>query len=239
MRSLLPALFLVSIACSESDYAIGTVCIEDADGFDIEAVSSLQDAAGYPDNRDAVVLHYDTSALSPDTTWRVTQVELLAMVPEWVFNDYEGGDVIRVDIWDASAPSGEGHWYVEQAISPRDLDWERVTLSNDAYWASLRNELDQRRAWMTFDFSGLVPEDGMNSADYTVGVTWGNRGLPTIGYSNFNLACSANYTDYGDGTWTLNSADGDGDECSWPMMRVGIETRTVDAGECDGTTAYL
>ena len=79
----------------------------------------------------------------------------------------------------------------------------------------------------------------MTSGRYTVGISWGSRGLPTIGYSNFNLACSANYTDYGDGNWTLNSADGDGDECSWPMMRVGIETRTADDGTCSGETAAL
>ncbi|TNE87418.1 MAG: hypothetical protein EP330_18295 [Deltaproteobacteria bacterium] len=236
MRSFAFILLLAFTACSESDYSLGGVCVSEEDGFDIEAVSTLQDAAGYPDNRDAIVLSYDDSALGPEETWRVTHVELLAMVPEWVFDSYEGGDVLRVDIWDGDHPVGTGDWFVEQAIDPSSLQWERVTLSPDAFWAGTRNELDQRRAWMSFDFSDVIPETGMQSNSYTVGITWGSRGLPTIGYSNFNLACSANYTDYGDGTWTLNSADGDGDECSWPMMRIGVETRTEDDGECDGQT---
>lgn len=239
MRPFLPVLVLLTVACSESDYNIQDFCVADEDGFDIEQVSQLQDAAGYPGNRDAIVLTYDDSSLSEGESWRVTRIDLLAMVPEWVFGTYPGGDIIRVDIWDASQPSTQGDWYVEKAIQPSDLEWSQVTLPPDAYWAGLTDELQQRQAWMSFDFSDVVDEAGMTSNQYTVGITWGDRGLPTLGYSNFNLACSANYTDYGDGQWVLNSADGDGDECSWPMMRVGVETRTLADGECDGTTTAL
>ena len=226
------------VACS-SDYALGQMCIEDSSGFDIDEVSRLQDAAGYPSNRDAVALSFDDTTLAEGETWRVTQVELLAMVPEWVFNDYTGGDTLRVEIWDADRPEGQGDWSVEVTLDPDSLDWEPVTLTQDAYWASARNELEQRQAWLTFDFTDVIPEEGMTSSEYVVGVAWRNNGLPTIGYSNFNLACNANFTDYGDGQWTLNSADGDAAECSWPMMRIAVETRTVDDGTCEGSLTPL
>lgn len=230
--------FLGLTACVQ-DYSLGSMCIADGSGFDIDEVSRLQDAAGYPDSRDAIVMNYDPGVLQAGESWRVTRVELLAMVPEWVFDRYDGGDVLRVDIWDADRPSGAADWSVEVAIDPSQLDWEQVRLPDDAFWAGLREELDQRRAWMSFDFSSVIPESGMGDGTYTIGISWGNKGLPTIGYSNFNMPCSANYTDYGDGQWVLNSADGDGDECSWPMMRVEVETRTIDDGTCSGVTESI
>ena len=236
MRAALPLVVLPSlmIGCS-SDYSVAQLCVTDDAAFDIEEVSMLQDAAGYPSNRDAVVLEFDDSLLLDGDTWRVTRVDLMAMVPAWVFDDYAGGDSLRVEVWDSDRPEGQGDWTVDVAIQPDDLLWEGVTLSPDAYWAGQRNELEQHRAWMSFDFSEVIPEEGMTSNRYTVGVAWRSNGLPTVGYSNFNLACNANYTDYGDGNWTLNSSDGDGDECSWPMMRVSVETRTVDDGTCQGS----
>ena len=223
------------MGCS-TDYAIKQFCVEEGGAFDIEAVSTLQDAAGYPDSRDAVVLDYDTSGLGDEGTWRITGVELLAMVPERVFDRYDGGDVLRVDIWDADRPTADGHWWVEQAIDPSVLDWEAITLPDDAYWAGQRRELQQRRAWMPFDFKEITDEAGMTGSTYTVAVSWQGAGLPTIGYSNFDLGCDRNWTDYGDGRWTLNSADGDGQECSWPMLRVEVETRVPADGACGGTT---
>ena len=233
MRSFL-RLFapVIALAACSQEYQITEVCVDDGDGFDVEEVSTLQDAAGYPSNRDAVVLDFDDSELGPDGTWRVTRVDLLAMVPEWVFDQYEGGDVIRVDIWDAEQPDGPGDWYVRQAIDPSQLDWSEERLPSNAHWASMRDELDQRRAWWSFDFSDVIPEEGMTSGKYAVAISWGDRGLPTLGYSNFDLDCSRNWTDYGDNSWTLNSADGDQNECSWPMIRVGVETRTVVEGSC-------
>ena len=230
-------LIFALLACS--DYAVTNVCVEEGGAFDIEAVSTLQDAAGYPGARDAVNLEYDASALAEGESWRITGVEVLAMVPEAVFNRYQGGDVLRVDIWDAGRPHDEGDWSVEQAIDPATLDWTSVTLPRDAYWAGQRDELEQRRAWMSFDFSELTPITGMESGQYAVAVSWGSEGLPTIGYSNFNLPCNRNWTDYGDGTWTLNSADGDGAECSWPMLRVNVETRTADDSTCTGETVAI
>lgn len=230
-------LLMMMLACS--DYAVTNLCVEEGGAFDIEEVSTLQDAAGYPDARDAVVLQYDASALAEGESWRVTRVDVLAMVPEAVFDRYAGGDVLRVDLWDAGRPEGDGTWSVEQAIDPAALEWDAVTLPPDAYWAGQRGELQQRRAWMPFDFSEVTDVAGMTSGRYAVSVSWGEKGLPTIGYSNFNLACSQNWTDYGDGAWTLNSADGDGAECSWPMLRVRVETRTLDDGGCTGESVAI
>jgi len=230
-------ILLSLLACS--DYAVKSVCVEAGGAFDIEAVSTLQDAAGYADARDAVVLDYDDSAIGPDDTWRITRVDVLAMVPERFFEVYEGGDVLRVDVWDAERPEGDGAWFVEQAIDPSALNWETVTLPSDANWASQTGDFAQRRAWMPFDFTELTDVEGMTAGRYTVSVSWGREGLPTIGYSNFNLACSQNWTDYGDGQWTLNSADGDGAECSWPMLRVEVETRTVSDESCSGESVAI
>jgi hypothetical protein len=231
-------LVLTLLACS-TDYAVKNMCVEEGGAFDVEKVSTLQDAAGYPGARDAVVLDYDAGALGEADSWRITRVDVLAMVPERFFDRYEGGDVLRVDVWDAERPRDDGDWQVEQAIEPGALDWERVTLPQDAYWAGQRGELEQRRAWMSFDFGDVTDVAGMTSGRYAVSVAWGAEGLPTIGYSNFNLSCGKNWTDYGDGAWTLNSADGDGSECSWPMLRVQVETRTADDGSCTGTSVAI
>ena len=229
-------MLLLSLLACAPDYAVKNICVEEGSGFDIEEVSVLQDAAGYPDSRDAVVLHYDTASLGPTDTWRITQIELLAMIPERYFDSYTGGDVLHVDVWNQDHPEGKADWSVGVAIDPATLDWSPLTLPADAYWAGQRGELKQEQAWMPFDFASVIPETGMASGDYSVAVTWASEGLPTIGYSNFNLPCNRNWTDYGDHTWVLNSDDGDKDTCSWPMMRVQVETRTADDGTCEGTS---
>ena len=94
MRFPTALLALGLIGCGQ-DYSLGSVCIADDSGFDIDEVSRLQDAAGYPDSRDAIVLDYDPGDLQAGESWRVTRVDLLAMVPEWVFDRYDGGDVLR------------------------------------------------------------------------------------------------------------------------------------------------
>jgi hypothetical protein len=228
-------LTLLLFACA-SDYSVHELCVEHEEGFDIEAVSVLQDAAGYPGSRDAVTLRLDPG---PEVeAWRVARVEVLAMVPAWAFDDYDGGDVLQIDVFDGSDPRDDAHYSVRQPIEPDELDWEPVELPPDAHWAGLRGELVQRQAWMSFDLSGEIPEEGLQSETTTIGVTWGDRGLPTIGYSNFNLDCGANWTDYGDGRWEANGADGDQMECSWPMLRVELETRSY-ADSCTGASAAV
>jgi hypothetical protein len=230
------SMLMVTVGCS--DYSVSTLCVEKGSGFDIEEVSVLQDAAGYPDNRDAVVLERSIGELQTGESWNITHIDVLAMVPEWVFGDYSGGDVLTIELYDADSPVGAEPFRVSRAIDVDALEWEKLRLPETAFWAGIREELDQRKAWMRFDFEGVIPEGGLNSAQYTVAVSWASKGLPTIGYSNFNLDCGKNWTDYGDGAWELNSADGDGSECSWPMLRVGVETRTF-AEDCDGESVAL
>jgi hypothetical protein len=224
------------MGCSE--YSVSNICVEKSDGFDIEEVSVLQDAAGYPSNRDAVVLSRNVGTLNDGESWTITRVDVLAMVPEWAFNDYSGGDVLTVELYDSESPRESEPYVVSQAIDVDALEWEKLRLPETAFWAGLREELDQRKAWMSFDFSDVVPAGGIQSEAYTVGVSWGSKGLPTIGYSNFDLDCSKNWTDHGEGTWDLNSEDGSSMDCSWPMLRVGVESRLFTKA-CEGETLVV
>jgi hypothetical protein len=52
-------------------------------------------------------------------------------------------------------------------------------------------------------------------------------GFPNVGYSNFELNCTQNWTDYGDGSWRQNS----GNDCSWPMLKIEKEVR--NPGDCE------
>ncbi len=223
---------LFLLACAP-DYAVHEICVDHEDGFDIEAVSVLQDAAGYPGSRDAVTL--DLAPEGDIESWTVSSVEVLVMVPEWAFERYQGEDVLQLDVFDGDDPREDPHYSARMPVDMDALEWEKVRLPPDAYWAGLRDELDQRQAWMRFDLSEALPEEGLSAERTTLGVTWGDKGLPTIGYSNFNLDCGLNWTDYGDGRWEANGADGDQMECSWPMMRVQLETRSY-AETCQGTT---
>ena len=233
-RWMISGLFVaLSVGCS--DYSVSNICVEKSDGFNIEEVSVLQDAAGYPSNRDSIVLNRNVGELQSGESWTLTRVDVLAMVPEWVFNDYSGGDVLTVEVYDGANPNEAEPYVVSQAIDVDALEWEALTLPPDAHWAGIRGELDQRKAWMSFDFSNVIPESGITSEEYTVGISWGSKGLPTIGYSNFNLDCAKNWTDHGTGGWDLNSEDGSSLDCSWPMLRVGVESRLFTQS-CDGET---
>ena len=72
---------------------------------------------------------------------RGIDIDILAMVPEWVFSDYMGGDMLTFELYDSAAP-------------------------NDAHWVGLRDELEQRKAWMTFGFTHVIPEGGIQSKQY-------------------------------------------------------------------------
>ena len=64
-----------------------------------------------------------------------------------------------------------------------------------------------------------------------VGIHWEGSSTPPIGYSEYNLDCSKNWTDTGSG-WVFNGNTG-GFSCSWPMMQVTLE-QTID-GDCEDT----
>ena len=111
-------------------------------------------------------------------------------------------------------------------------NWQPITLPWDAAIAGQTFAYEQYGAWVTFDFSSVIPETGMTSSNYIAGAKWNPTGVPAVGYSNFNLDCTVNWTDYGDGVWVLNSVNTSSQfQCSWPMMNVEIEIDRAD--ECD------
>lgn len=57
---------------------------------------------------------------------------------------------------------------------------------------------------------------------------WDGHGFPNVGYSNFELDCVKSWTDHGQGSWKRNS----GQDCSWPMLKIGVESWT------EGTATY-
>ena len=78
------------------------------------------------------------------------------------FEPYRG-QLYRVadlyDRFDRDRPESYGDWYVEQAIDPGALEWERVTLPLDAFWAGTRDELEARLT--------------------ALGLDWGKQGSPS------------------------------------------------------------
>ncbi len=234
LRLVLPtALLGLTLACA-SDNTIRGLCGTPIAGFDINEVSVLQDAQGYQYMHDAIVLEFDDSEVPDDATWRVGSVDVLVMIPASQFASYADGQRVTVEVWDADNPTGTP-WRVEQTFGKADLTWE------DSYLASPTEamERDQKSAWWTFDFADVIPTSGMTSTRYLVGVAWDGSGRPALGYSNFNLSCDRNWTDYGDGFgWILNGFFGSGNTCSWPMFRVKLE-ELRETPECEGTTVAI
>ncbi len=208
--------------------SLGRWCTFDESSFDIEEVSVLEDAMGEMNVHDAIVLDYDTSNLAPEATWRVGTVEALVMIPQSQFDSYPESITLAVEVFDASNPTLAAPWVIEQTLDKAALNWESVTLSSP----DLATEYQQQQAWWSFDFTDVIPETGMTSSTYMVGLYWRAGNLPTIGYSNFNRPCDRNWTDYSDGFgWILNSERYNGlglvdpNSCNWPMLRVNVEVR--------------
>jgi hypothetical protein len=129
MRIVLPAcLIALGTACA-SDNGVSGMCGTPTDGFDIEEASSLEDAQGFWDMHDAVVLSFDPSALPTGARWRVRRVEILPMVGESEFGFYQDGQRVTVEVWDAAEPDG-APFAVTQTFALDDHEWEDVRLSN-------------------------------------------------------------------------------------------------------------
>lgn len=200
-------------------------CIESETDFDIEQVSELQDAFGLPLVRDGLTLEVSDDFTKNDKTWRPVGVQVLVMYPDWYFDFYDDSNTIKVSVYDSATPNS-APFKVEKKIEKSALSWSDLRLPSNADWSG--ENLDQVAAWVDFDFSDLTPVEGFTSDRYFVAVEWDSMGFPNVGYSNFELSCQQNWTDYGDGTWKQNS----GDDCSWPMFKIDIETRTAGE-ECD------
>jgi hypothetical protein len=199
-------------------------CIESSTAFDIEEVSTLQDAFGLPDVRDGLTLDVPEELLQGDRTWRPVGVEVLVMVPSWYFEYYDDSNTLSIQVYDGPNP-GAGQAYTKSLpIRKAQLEWSPLTLPANADWSG--QDRDQMAAWIYFDISDITPVYGFESQEYFVSVGWDGMGFPNVGYSNFNLACEQNWTDYGDGSWRQNT----GDDCSWPMFKIDIEQRLP--GDC-------
>ena len=205
-------------------YEEGDDCIESSTAFDIEEVSALQDAFGLPKVRDGLSLNLQ-GKIGADQSWRPTAVEVLVMYPEWYFQHYDDSNSLGVNFHAAPNPSSSQAYSTMVKIKKKDLEWEPLRLPADADWSG--QDRDQMAAWLRFDLSSLVPEEGFNGNNYFVSLKWDSMGFPNVGYSNFELDCSQNWTDYGTGVYVQNT----GQDCSWPMMKIEIET--ISPGNCD------
>jgi hypothetical protein len=197
-------------------------CTENSVGFDIEEVSNLQDAFGLPYVRDGLTLELD---LNTDERWRPTNVEVLVMFPDWFYDFYDDSNRLTIHVYDSENPTGSTPYSSSKTIIKSEHTWESILLGPDADWSG--SDPQQRGAWIDFDFSSIIPENGFDSSRYFVAVEWDQVGFPYVGYSNFELNCTQNWTDYSDGSWRQN----EGQDCSWPMFKIEVE-RTYE-GDCD------
>ncbi len=195
-------------------------CDDEGVVFDVDSVSTLQDAFGLPMVRDGLTLEGPSTA----DGWRPTTVEVMVMFPAWYFDWYGDENSISIEIYPSSSPQGQ-HWRIDQRVRKANLDWADLRLPADADWSG--DERDQVAAWLSFDFSDQIEPGALTSPDLFVSVGWDGLGYPNVGYSNFELPCAANWTDYGDGSWRQNS----GTDCSWPMMRISYERIVPE--DCD------
>ncbi|HCH65467.1 MAG TPA: hypothetical protein DFR83_21860, partial [Deltaproteobacteria bacterium] len=156
--------------------------------------------------------------------WRPTTVEVMAMFPAWYFDCYADENSVTVEIYEGPSPTGQAY-RLNRRVRKSELSWSALRLPADADWSS--NDREQIAAWMTFDFSDQIPPGSFDRSELFVAVGWDSLGFPNVGYSNFELPCAANWTDYGDGSWRQNT----GADCSWPMMRISYERIVPE--ECD------
>ena len=195
-------------------------CDDEGVALDVDSVSTLQDAFGLPMVRDGLTIEGPTT----EDGWRPTTVEVMVMLPDWYFDWYEDENSVTVEIYQGNSPSGRAV-RLEQRVRKAELDWSELRLPADADWSG--DDRDQIAAWMTFDFSDQIAPGSFRSSELFVAVGWDSMGFPNVGYSNFELPCAANWTDYGDGSWRQNS----GSDCSWPMMRISYERIVPE--DCD------
>ena len=215
--------------CGEDTLNLIT-CIDAENIFDIEEVSVLQDAVSTPGMHDAIILDHDPSTVPEGGSWRVGEVEVLVMVSSLTFDFFPEDAELTIEVFDADIPLQTTPYILRQTVNKNELDWTDVTLDNPDS-AFLK---DQKQAWMKFNFSDVIPESGMLSDKFIVGVFW--HGIyPSLGYSNYNRRCDLNWTDYDDGSgWVLNGNNGTNTEptCNWPMLRVAVETISLRE-KCD------
>ena len=221
-------------------------CTEVVTAFDIEELSVLQDAASpylvmnqSPFHsgtdawyRDALVLEYLVPDDGFESTWRVSAVEVLVMVPSWRLGTHPDGELLSIEVFDGANPRMAPSWTESQTVVHADLSWSDYVLPSDAAISGASGDFNQKGAWLRYDFRSTISEGGMVSPEFVVGVQWQNNSQVAVGYSNFNRACDRNWTEWAPGSgWNMNGDSNTGDVCSWPMLRVEIERTFTD--ECE------
>ena len=241
MKNTLILLPFLSLACSE--YELSQMCTDDEPAFDIEDVSTLEDASGSQFGwfvADGVMLDVpDYGSLTDGSQWRVVSVDVLLAVPA---SQYEGtanqptawdSAELQVDIIDGSDPNDTTakKWSNQQQVSPGILDWETHRFDD---MSGLASELDYYTAWWRFGFAADTSGEFIEGDQYFVGLVWPDYDHPEVGYSYFNRPCAANWqVNDGDDYWTQNSTtSSDADSCSWPMLRVNTEVSWESEDGC-------
>ena len=234
----LALIFPLAFAAGCSDYTIHRTCDSTEPSFDIEEVSTLEDAAGGDDLwwwADAVVLDYDTESLPEGGAWRVLSIDVLAMIPQSQFDNYPTEQELAVEVYSQGEPdTSEPWWDLTQTLEPSLLDWEQHTLTQPT---ELATETDYHRAWWRFDFSELTYGQGAQNPEFVVGIRWPDESGPEVAYSAFNRPCDRNWTVFaGESQWEHNSdqplGPSQSDGCSWPMFRVNTGV-TWEAEDCN------
>ena len=91
-----------------------------------------------------------------------------------------------------------------------------------------------RLGWWRFDLADVIPEGGMSSDRYTVGVEWFAENYPLVGMVR-NSKCTTTWSDAktgdrADGDYLLKQGTaGNPDGCTSPMLRLAAgEYETVE-----------
>jgi hypothetical protein len=217
-------------------------CSEVVTAFDIEEISSLQDAVSphlasihplgmyNPWYRDALILDYVLPEAGEGESWRISAVNVLITVASNRFDTQPDGLPLTIEVYDAPDPRTVEAWSVTQPVNLDDLTWSNYVLPSDAAISGSFLEFTQKGAWMRFDMTDVIPESGMSSPQFVVGIKWEALSRVAVGYSNFNRACDRNWTEWEPETgWQLNGDASTSDHCSWPMLQVELEhTYTED-----------
>lgn len=217
-------------------------CTEVVTAFDIEELSTLQDAFSpamtldprvssfvQPWVRDALALRFDTPALEEDATWQLSAVDVLVTYPNDEFAAYPDGELLTVEIFEGSDPRVGRSWSVTQPVYSDTLEWDDYALPFDSALAGTLGDYLQKGAWLRFDLTDEIGAEDLSPDNIVVGVRWEPLSRVAVGYSNFNRACDQNWTEYAAGSgWVLNSVTDDGSGCSWPMMRVELSSSYTD-----------
>ena len=227
---------LLALLAACQDYNLTQICDAPDPSFDIEGVSSLEDAVG-PGmvDADGVVLDYDLASLPTDGVWRVMSVDILLMVPQERFDSFPDDKEMTVEVFISDDPTDTeaASWELTQAADLDALDFEEHIFTEPSAETDLT---DYYRAWWNFDFSTETTGLGTTDPQFFVDLRWTGARSPQVGYSNYNRPCNRNWTIYETAEgWEHNSerpgGGGDSDTCSWPMFRVNTGV-TWEAEEC-------